>query len=145
MAAHSTLMDGNFFHCAENYFGIEYRHPFFDLELVEFALSLPPEMKYKEGTIEWILRKAMKGILPDKINNRTDKAEFSELLIQQIDAIDLNELFDDPYIVKLGLMEQSVIDSYRKEYEDKTVKYISFFWTIINVEYWYRYNFVEKL
>jgi len=144
MSAHSTMMDGNFFHCAENYFGIEYRHPFFDKELVEFALSLPPEMKYKGGTIKWILRKAMDGILPDKIRDRKDKAEFSELLIQQIDAIDLSKLLDDPYIAKLGLIEQSLIDKFRKEYEDKTVKYIVFLWTIINIEYWYRYNFEEE-
>jgi len=141
-AAHSTIMDGNIFHSAENTFGIEYRHPFFDKELVEFALSLPPEMKYKGGTIKWILRKAMDGILPDKIRDRTDKAEFSELLIQQIDAIDLNELLNAPYIVKLGVIEQSLIDKYRKEYEDKTGN-ITYLWIIINVEYWYRYNFEE--
>lgn len=140
-SAQSTIMDGNLFHCAEKYFGIEYRHPYFDLELVEFALSLPPEMKYKQRTIKWILRKAMDGILPDKIRDRKDKAEFSELITQQIDAIDIGALLDDPYIVKLGLIEQSLIDKYRKEYEDKTIKYIVILWTIINMEYWYRYNF----
>ena len=145
MAAHTTVMDGNFFHCAENYFGIEYRHPFFDQELVEFALSLPAEMKYKQRTIKWILRKAMEGILPEKIRKRTDKAEFSELLRQQIEAIDLNQLLDDPCIVKLGLIEQSSINQHRKEYEDKTAKYVTFLWTIINVEYWYRYNFAKEL
>lgn len=36
----------------------------FDKKLVEFALSLPPEMKYKQRTIKWILRKAMDGVLP---------------------------------------------------------------------------------
>ncbi len=142
-AAHSTIMDGNFFHCAEKTFGIEYRHPFFDKELVEFALSLPPEMKYKKRTIKWILRRAMDGILPDKIRDRKDKAEFSELLLQQIDALDLDDLLNDSYIVKLGLVEQSLVDTYRKEYEDKTFKYITYLWIIINVEYWYRYNFEE--
>jgi len=142
-AAQSTIMDGNLFHCAEEHFGIEYRHPYFDKELVEFALSLPPEMKYKNKTIKWILRKAMDGILPDKIRDRKDKAEFSEVITQQIDAIDFSTLLDDPYIVKLGLIEQSLIDKHRKEYENKTVKYIVFLWTIINVEYWYRYNFEE--
>ncbi len=143
-SVYSTIMDGNLFHCAEEYFDIEYRHPYFDLELVKFALSLPPEMKYRQRTIKWILRKAMDGILPDKIKDRKDKAEFSEIIMQQIDAINLNILLDDPYIVKLGLIEQSLIDKYRKEYEDKTIKYISFFLGIVNVEYWYRYNFKEE-
>ena len=143
-AWHSTIMDGNIFHCAEDYFNVELRHPFFDQELVEFALSLPPEMKYKQRTIKWILRKAMNGILPNKIRDRKDKAEFSEMIIQQIDAIDLSSLLDNPYIVKLGLIEQSLIDKYRKEYEDKIIKYIVIFWAIINIEYWYRYNFNEK-
>ena len=143
-AGQSTIMDGNLFHATETYFDIEFRHPYFDRELVEFALSLPPEMKYKQRTIKWILRKAMDGVLPDKIRDRQDKAEFSELLTQQIDAIDLDALLTDPYIVKLGLIEQPLIDSYRKEYENKTVKYILFLWTIINIEYWYRYNFEEE-
>ena len=59
----------------------------------------------------------MDGILPDTIRDRKDKAEFSEVIIQQIDAIDLGTLLDDPFIVKLGLIEQSLIDKYRKEYE----------------------------
>jgi asparagine synthase (glutamine-hydrolysing) len=142
-AGYTTIMDGNLFHCAEDHFDIEYRHPYFDRELVEFALSLPPEMKYRQRTIKWILRKSMDGILPDKIRDRKDKAEFSELITQQIDAIDIGALLDDPYIVKLGLIEQSLIDKYRKEYKDKTIKYIVILWTIINMEYWYRYNFEE--
>lgn len=144
MVANSTVLDGNLFHCAEEHFDIEFRHPFFDKELVEFALSLPPYMKYKHHTIKWIWRKAMDGILPDKIRDRKDKAEFSEVIIQQIDAIDLDSLLKDPYIVKLGLIEQSLIDTYRKEYEEKTSRYIIFLWTIINVEYWYRYNFEKE-
>ncbi|MBD3790337.1 MAG: hypothetical protein IE885_08280 [Campylobacterales bacterium] len=142
-AFYSTLMDGNLFHCAEEHFGIEFRHPYFDFELVEFVLSLPPEMKYKQKTIKWIFRKAMAGILPDKINSRTDKAEFSEVIRQQIESIDIDILLKDPYIVKLGFIDQSLIDRYKKEYEDETLRYISILWGIINIEYWYRYNFVK--
>ena len=143
-AGQSAIMDSAFFHCAENYYGIEYRHPFFDIDLVEFSLSLPPEMKYKRRTIKWILRKAMDGILPDKIRDRKDKAEFSEVLIQQIDTIDLHELLDNAFIVKLGIIESKEINKYIQEYENKTVNYISTLWIIINVEYWYRYNFERE-
>jgi len=143
-ACHSTVMDGNIFHCAENYFGIAYRHPFFDKELVEFALSLPPEMKYGNRTIKRILRKAMQGILPEKINRRRDKAEFSEVITGQIDAVDLDVLFEDPYLVKLGLLTHSDIAQCREAYHSKKPGYVSYLWTMINVEYWYRYNQFEE-
>ncbi len=137
---YATLMDANLFHCMEKHFDIEYRHPFFDIELVEFVLSLPPEMKYRDRRFKWIWRKAMEGILPDKINQRTDKAEFSELIRQQIDALDLDEFLVDLYIVKLGLIDRETIDKYMDEYIKKNTKFLILFWTAINVEYWYRYN-----
>ena len=140
----SLRLDGGFFHCAEKNFDVEIQHPFFDIDLIEFVLSLPPEMKYKQRTIKWILRKAMDGVLPNKIKNRQDKAEFSEILYQQTDACDVDMLLSNPYIVKLGLIEQNLIDEYVEKYKTKTLKYILLFWNIIALEYWYRYNFESK-
>ena len=143
-AYQSTVMDGNIFHCAERHFGIEYRHPFFDKELVEFALSLPPEMKYKNRTIKRILRKAMQGILPEKIRTRRDKAEFSEILTQQIDAIDLDALFEDAHLVRLGIVSRSDIAQCLEKYRSGNLRYISYLWTLVNVEYWYGYNTFDE-
>ena len=139
-ALYTTLMDGNLFHCMEKHFDIEYRHPFFDRELVEFVLSLPPEFKYRQRKIKWIWRKAMEGILPDKVRERGDKAEFSEVLMRQIDAVDLDVLLGDPCIVKLGLIERSVLDTYIESYRERSKKHTVALWTAINVEYWYGYN-----
>ncbi len=49
---------------------IESRVPFLDHKLVEFSAAMPREMKLRGGTTKWILREAMKGILPDAILNR---------------------------------------------------------------------------
>jgi len=144
-AYHSTVMDGNIFHCAEKHFGIEYRHPFFDKELVEFALSLPPEMKYGNHSIKRILRKAMKGILPEKIRNRKDKAEFSEIIRQQIAAIDVDELLNNPNIVRLGIIGQEDVELCRQRYEEGYPHYVSYFWVMLNVEYWYIHNHFEEV
>jgi asparagine synthase (glutamine-hydrolysing) len=137
---HCTVMDGNIFHVAKRCFGIEYRHPFFDRELVEFALSLPPEMKYGNKTIKRILRKGVEGILPEKIRLRKDKAEFSEVLSQQIAAIDLDALLKDPHIVRLGLLEQHDVEQCLREYENGNKLFVGRLWAMINVEYWYRHN-----
>lgn len=49
---------------------IESRVPFLDHKLAEFAARLPREMKLRGSTTKWILREAMKGILPDEILER---------------------------------------------------------------------------
>ena len=139
-AYHSTVMDGNIFHCAERYFGIEYRHPFFNLEFVEFALSLPPEMKYGNKTIKRILRKAMRNILPEEIRCRKDKAEFSEILKQQIEAIDIDKLLENPNIVALEIVTKEDISYCIDRYRRGERKFVSYLWVLINVEYWYVIN-----
>jgi asparagine synthase (glutamine-hydrolysing) len=136
-------MDSSYYSVAEEHFGIEFKHPFFDRQLIEFMLSLPPKFKYSEGISKRLLRTAMKGILPEKIRQRTDKAEFSEVLRQQIDAIDLDELFHNANLARLGLVDQKKLDTYKENYRSGKMKKVVYFWQLINLEYWYRFNFVN--
>lgn len=139
----SALMESSYYNVVEKNFGIKFRHPFFDRKLIEFSLSLPPHFKYSERVSKRLLRTAMKGILPDEIRERKDKAQFTEVLRQQIDAIDLNHLLQNAYLAKLGLMEQERIDQYKENYLSGKMKKVVYFWQLINLEYWYRYNFVD--
>ncbi len=50
---------------------------FLDPDVVEYALQIPPEYKILDGVEKWILRQAVKDILPNQILNRT-KAKFWE-------------------------------------------------------------------
>jgi asparagine synthase (glutamine-hydrolysing) len=56
---------------------VEVRLPFLDHRLVEFALQLPSDFLYRSGTSKWILRRAMQGIVPDEILQRSDKIGFA--------------------------------------------------------------------
>ena len=49
---------------------IETRVPLLDHKLVEFAATIPPEMNLRGGTTKYILKQAMRGILPDRIIDR---------------------------------------------------------------------------
>ncbi|HEY7075120.1 MAG TPA: asparagine synthase (glutamine-hydrolyzing) [Solirubrobacteraceae bacterium] len=49
---------------------VEGRDPFLDHQLVEFALALPPAMKYRRGIKKYALKRAVAGRLPDRIINR---------------------------------------------------------------------------
>lgn len=55
-------------------FGLEPRYPFFDRRLIEFCLALPPEQKMHHGWTRIVMRRAMKGILPPKIQWRGGKS-----------------------------------------------------------------------
>jgi asparagine synthase (glutamine-hydrolysing) len=46
---------------------IEAREPLLDHKLVEFAATIPPELKLKGNTTKYIFKKAMEGILPNEI------------------------------------------------------------------------------
>jgi asparagine synthase (glutamine-hydrolysing) len=44
---------------------LEARVPLLDHPLVEFAASLPGDLKLRDGSGKWIFRKAIRGIVPD--------------------------------------------------------------------------------
>ncbi|MBD3387515.1 MAG: asparagine synthase (glutamine-hydrolyzing) [Candidatus Altiarchaeales archaeon] len=52
---------------------VECRVPFLDHKLVEYAMTIPPELKLKDGMKKHILRKTMEGRLPDVIVKRPKK------------------------------------------------------------------------
>ncbi len=55
---------------------VESRTPFMDYRLLEFTMGLPPQYIYKSGVRKVLLRDAMKGVLPEAIENRKDKMGF---------------------------------------------------------------------
>ena len=57
-------------------FSVESRLPFLDYRLVEFVFAFSGIEKIKSGLTKWVLRDAMKEILPERILSRTDKVGF---------------------------------------------------------------------
>ncbi len=58
------------------HFSIEVRLPFLDPRLVEYAASLPMNVKIRDGWTKRIFREAMRGILPEEIRSRRGKIRF---------------------------------------------------------------------
>jgi asparagine synthase (glutamine-hydrolysing) len=49
---------------------MESRPAFLDHHLAEFAVTIPPNLRIKDGVEKWVLREAMKGILPEVLYKR---------------------------------------------------------------------------
>ena len=59
---------------------IELRHPFLYRPLVEFALGLPPELCVCPQARKWVLREAMRGLVPETVRCRIGKGGVESLL-----------------------------------------------------------------
>lgn len=55
---------------------VEARLPFLDYRLVEYTFSLPDEQKISAGVAKQVYRRALNGLIPDKIRDRTSKLGF---------------------------------------------------------------------
>ena len=49
---------------------LEGRVPFLDHKFVELAMSIPESVKTKNGTLKYILKKAVRGLIPDELVDR---------------------------------------------------------------------------
>lgn len=56
--------------------GLESRVPFLDHELVEFAATIPSNIKFKDGSLKMLLVNSMKHTLPKEITERKNKMGF---------------------------------------------------------------------
>ena len=93
---------------------IEGRHPFLDINLIEFAMKIPEKYKLNGSNEKYILKKAAEGIVPDEIINRKkypfsapgmtyllkDNPELADIYLNK-DIIDKHGIFDYSEVEKL--------------------------------------------
>lgn len=72
---------------------VEVRVPFIDRDMINFAMSIPGNLKFKNGTSKYILKKAAERILPNDIIYRP-KASFGAPIRSWI-SNDLREMIDE--------------------------------------------------
>jgi asparagine synthase (glutamine-hydrolysing) len=53
--------------------GITYTFPLLDRQVIEFALSIPDHLYFRDGWKRWLYRTAMEGVLPDRVRWNPDK------------------------------------------------------------------------
>lgn len=66
-------------------FGVRVRRPWLDVDLWEFFLSLPAEVKYPNGQYKALARRWLRGYVPDEILDRRDRTYFEESFFGRLD------------------------------------------------------------
>jgi len=53
--------------------GLEVRNPFLDIEVVNFARRIPSSWKLRRGVTKFLLKEALRGVVPDEVIDRAKK------------------------------------------------------------------------
>ncbi len=120
---------------------IESRVPFLDHRLVEFSTKLPDRLKLRGWTTKYVLREAMKDVLPESILKRRKmgfpvplgrwfRGEFRPLL--------------DNYVVSertvaRGHFQPDFLHRLVHEHVDGTADHTERLWALVNFEMWQRH------
>lgn len=119
---------------------LEARMPFLDHQLVNFVSSLPDNMRVRRATTKWILREAMKGILPKLIIERS-KVGFH---------VPVNEWFRGPmrdylYDILKGpsshasvYYNQDALEKVLSDHVRGRQNHEKLLWCLLNLEIWHR-------
>jgi asparagine synthase (glutamine-hydrolysing) len=86
---------------------LELRHPFLHRPLVEFALRLPPDLCARPYARKWLLRQAMRGIVPEVVRTRVGKGRQAELYAWSLATQGplLAPLLRNPILADLGVVD----------------------------------------
>jgi asparagine synthase (glutamine-hydrolysing) len=113
---------------------LEGRVPFLDHKLVELAMSLPQSLRLKNGEPKYLLKKAVRGLIPDAVINRP----------KQGFGVPLHEWF----MQRLGRQARDVLSDFcdQTDFFDKhdVQRYIddgkgAKVWYLLNFAYWWKH------
>lgn len=104
---------------------MESRPPFLDHHLAEFAATIPPSLRIHDGVEKWVLREAMKGILPEVLYKR-EKFAFmappAHTDKRKRDAVDrlLTTHMNPEQITELGLFSPDRVQAFLSRYRSES-------------------------
>ncbi len=132
-------------------YGFEMRHPLHDRRIVDFAFAVPQDQLWRHKQTKFVLRQAMRGVLPEAIDQRADKADFSHAVGNAFKAQGGARLFDSLAIASANWVDKTQIDRmYRQMYElyanadEEYSDYIWPPWMIFGIDLWYRMSFLNR-
>ncbi|HZE73296.1 MAG TPA: asparagine synthase (glutamine-hydrolyzing) [Pyrinomonadaceae bacterium] len=122
---------------------VESRVPFLDHKLVEFTCRLPERLKLRGGTTKFILREAMKSVLPETILSRPKMgfpvpigSWFRGAYSGVIDEYVLSER-----ALSRGIFSSEFVRSLVKRHQSGGENHSERLWALVNFEIWQRQFF----
>ena len=119
---------------------LEARVPFLDNEVIDFALQIPPSMKWHRGRQKAILKDAFATMLPQRIKRR-GKEGFSIPMKQWLagpwNAL-MRDLLSADAIGTSGLFHQKALEQLMVQHEKGQRNHSHLLWALMVFELWRR-------
>lgn len=122
--------------------GVERRHPYLDRRMVDFAMSLPGDYILRGGQDRWLLRQAVRGILPEAIRSRPSSGTYQplvELGWKDIERSAIESAIADSVICQRGWVRHDQLRAAWSQYlAGQVVEHLWAFNAWLNAELWIR-------
>ncbi len=124
---------------------LEVRAPFLDPRIAQFAARLPLEYKLKGSRGKYVLKRAMKDLLPKNILHRPKKGfgiPIAEWLKTRLNPL-MHDLLDSNRLKNQGLFDAAFVQKLIKEHETNAASHHKQLWTLLVFQLWFD-NFLTK-
>ncbi len=101
-----------------NKYKVEEVFPFLDKEVISLAVNIPTEYKLKNGYKRFILREALKDILPQEIYKRTKKSDLSPAIVNYFNKLKKERKYEELLLGKNSPLEGLINKKLVKEIYD---------------------------
>jgi len=118
---------------------VEARVPFLDHRLVEFSMRMPTSLKIKNGESKYILKQAVKGIIPENIIHRRKQgfaAPITEWLRTDWSSFAENKLLNST-LTREGLFRKEFVQELIDRNQNGNRKAGNNVWNLLNLTLWH--------
>lgn len=125
---------------------LESRSPLIDYKVVEYAASIPADLKLKGTKLKYLLKKVAARYLPQELIYRKKQGFTFPIGIwmrKDLKAF-LRTLFHQSRFVELGLFDETYMQTLLEEHLSGKVDHNYRLWILINLEIWYRLYFENE-
>jgi asparagine synthase (glutamine-hydrolysing) len=121
----------------ESGMSMEGRSPFNDRRLIEFALALPEEQRWRGDRTKFVLRQAARELLPESVRQRMSKADFSYLYSETFTREQVGDVFNSLRLASDGFVDAPQARKICRQVCQGAVQYLNSVWMILATERWY--------
>jgi len=117
--------------------GLESRVPLLDHPLVEFAATVPADIKFKGGNMKYLLKQVFADDLPPKILHRRDKMGFPVPLKEWFDN-DLKDFINDVFHTMVAKNRPYINSKAVLKNIGQTTRFSRKSWGLLSLELWHQ-------